>query len=385
MDAAEIDLREQSEWLRALARRLVGAQAEDLAQDVALAAIEAPPPADRPRRRWLVRVLRNTARMRFRADERRARREAAVGTAEAATPDAALQLVETSRALCELVLALDEPLRRTVVGHYVEGLRLAELARRDGVAEATVRWRHARALAVIREGLDRRAGGDRRAWGLALAPMMKLGGAVMTKVAIGAVVAVVAAGGLWWWRASMDAPDARQVRLGVPAQAGSVELGAPSPAAPARPRDAGVGHVRRMTEGERRVLSDRIAAARARRASRPAGAAGGTAAPPSAMSDADQVLAQLMSGLGEVRAFVAECQATAPTPIRVFQGQLTLTGDPDVGTLIDAAALSTRDGAPLPAAFDDCVRARMQTLALPPTAVGDAFRVTYQFDLDDNE
>lgn len=382
-------LREQSEWLRALARRLVGpAGAEDLAQEVALTALEAPPPDDRPVRPWLVRVLRNAVRMGVRADGRRARREQASAPEAAAAvgPDGALALVETSRALCDAVIALDAPLRRAVVGHYVEGASLAELARREGVAEATLRWRHARALTLIREALDRRAGGDRRAWSLALAPFTKLGGVIMKKLVIGAVAAVVAgAGGAWWWRSS------RPVTLepGAATAAVSVEPEAVERAAGLTPDAAAPpAHVRRMANAseERKALVERIAAARRGRAASVATAGGAgvaTAGGAGAMRDVDQVLAQLMASMKEVRAFVAECDARTPSPVRRFTGQLTLTGDADVGTLIDASELSDPGGGRLPAAFDDCVRAQMQALVLPPIAVGDAFQARFDFDLDD--
>jgi hypothetical protein len=60
-----------------------------------------------------------------------------------------------------------------------------------------------------------------------------------------------------------------------------------------------------------------------------------------------------------------------------------LTGDPDVGTLIDASALASLQGQPLSSQLDDCVRDVMQTLELPPMAVGEAFKVNYEFTFDD--
>jgi hypothetical protein len=45
-------------------------------------------------------------------------------------------------------------------------------------------------------------------------------------------------------------------------------------------------------------------------------------------------------------------------------GTRSLVGDPDVGTLIDASALSGTDGTALPPQFDDCVRGVMQGLEL---------------------
>ncbi len=391
-------LRDQSAWLRELARRLVGTSAaEDLAQDTMVRALEAPPADDRPVRPWLVRVLRNTARMRARAEQRRTRRETAASDAESVVRDPSIQMLETHRTLCELVLALDEPLRRTIVARYVEGISLAELARRDGVVEATLRWRHARALVLLREALDQRAGGDRSAWMLALAPMGKLpasttvawvGGAIVNKLVMAGLFALIAGvGSLWWWRTSRAA-DAPPPAAG-PAPATAALASAAPASAPRAQSDAGAPdrtpHVTRMTDArtQRRQLAERIAAARARRAPQaaPTGSAAGSAG--SAMDSPEHVLAQMMASLQEVRGYVTGCVDRAGTGMRGFHAGLTLTGDADVGTLIESSELSSLDGQPLPAPLDDCVRDVLQSLALPPMALDDAFKVTYEFTFDD--
>ena len=59
--------------------------------------------------------------------------------------------------------------------------------------------------------------------------------------------------------------------------------------------------------------------------------------------------------------------------------ELTLTGDPDVGTLIDAKELADKAGTKLPATFDDCLRTTFQSLALPPLKGGDIVTVHYPF------
>jgi hypothetical protein len=62
-----------------------------------------------------------------------------------------------------------------------------------------------------------------------------------------------------------------------------------------------------------------------------------------------------------------------------------LSGDPDVGTLIDASALVGLDDGALPAAFDDCVRSRLQELELPPMHTGDQFKAKISFELTEEE
>src|SRR3569623_857801 len=68
-----------ADWLRDLARKLVGGTAaDDAVQDTYVAALHAPPDPDLPAKPWLARVLRNASRMAHRSSTRRARREDAV-------------------------------------------------------------------------------------------------------------------------------------------------------------------------------------------------------------------------------------------------------------------------------------------------------------------
>ena len=87
------DLVTELDGLRALARSLVGGDAEvdDLLQDTAVVALEHPPATDRPVRPWLATVLGNRWRMDRRGAGRRAAREqAAPVVGDVAGPDALL-------------------------------------------------------------------------------------------------------------------------------------------------------------------------------------------------------------------------------------------------------------------------------------------------------
>src|SRR4051812_33865527 len=76
LDADE--LLSQGSWLRRLARSLVDeSAAEDVLQETYAAALSSPPGPGQPLRPWLTTVLRNFARMRFRAHRRRQQRERA--------------------------------------------------------------------------------------------------------------------------------------------------------------------------------------------------------------------------------------------------------------------------------------------------------------------
>src|SRR5688572_1027420 len=105
-----------AEWLRRLARTLVGAgAADDLVQETLITATRSPPDPDRAPRPWLAQVLRNLARMQHRSNARRVQRDEAAELVLATPPpvDEHVDRLQTQRALCELLLALPEPYRRT--------------------------------------------------------------------------------------------------------------------------------------------------------------------------------------------------------------------------------------------------------------------------------
>src|SRR5207237_2166006 len=131
--------------LRGLARSLAygDAEADDLIQDAAVAALEHPPVEDRPVRPWLAAVLRNRRRMDVRqARRRRAREEVAGGAGEVAeSPDGILERARMLERLAAALVALDEPFRTTIVRRYLDGETAAEIGRALGVPSGTVRWR----------------------------------------------------------------------------------------------------------------------------------------------------------------------------------------------------------------------------------------------------
>jgi RNA polymerase sigma factor (sigma-70 family) len=170
------ELMEHADWVRGLARSLVGNphDAEDVVQDTWLAALRAPPGEKRNPRAWLGRVISNFARQRGRMANRSSllKEVARTQRATAASPEELTQQVETQRDIATLVLELDEPFRQTVLLRYYEGLSSPEIARRMDVPAGTVRWRLSRALGSLRERLDGEYG-DRSAWSLLLAPLVE--------------------------------------------------------------------------------------------------------------------------------------------------------------------------------------------------------------------
>ena len=163
----------QAEGLRALARSLVLDQhdVDDLIQDAWLVALERRPDLLASPRGWMARVLRNLA---FQLARKRGRQRE-VRLAAEALPGGdlegfSLERLEVHRQLVDMVEALAEPYRGLVMLRYFEGLTPREIAQRLGEKPARIRNRLSRALAQLREGLDRKDAG-RRGWVVALIPL----------------------------------------------------------------------------------------------------------------------------------------------------------------------------------------------------------------------
>ncbi|MBI1850741.1 MAG: sigma-70 family RNA polymerase sigma factor [Planctomycetes bacterium] len=164
------------DFVRALARRLVADpdRADDLAQETWLAALEHEPATDRSLKPWLTAVARNLARFVSRSERRRTFHERAVPSGR--DEPSAADIVEREmarRKVVDAVLALDEPYRATILFRFFEDLPPKEIARRQGVPVDTVKTRLKRGLDQLRARLDREHGGDRRAWCLALLPLLE--------------------------------------------------------------------------------------------------------------------------------------------------------------------------------------------------------------------
>ncbi|HEV7555151.1 MAG TPA: sigma-70 family RNA polymerase sigma factor, partial [Kofleriaceae bacterium] len=204
-------------WVRRLARALLRDvdAADDVAQDAWLVASKHAPD-DRPLRPWLARVVLNLVRMRGRGATRRQLRELATGDDAQTVPtsEELVERVEMQRVVAAEVVALAEPSRQTILLRYVEGLPSAEIARRLGIPDATVRRRLKRALDELRERLRARDDAPSGGWLAALAPLAQgpvAVGALTMKKLIAIVVAIVLmlliAGGVWHARANRAARD----------------------------------------------------------------------------------------------------------------------------------------------------------------------------------
>src|SRR6185436_4289861 len=197
------ELFEHAAFLKRLARGLLGDEhlAEDVAQEAMVAALEHPPEERGALRTWLARTARNLALNRLTSAGRRELREERAARPERIDPDVeANERLELERTVFEQVLALDEAKRTALFLRYHEGLEPVAIAERLGVPVKTVKTRLARGLAELRERLERRHGGDRRAYVLALVKLAEgpglgttatvIGGGLVMKLAISAALGV---------------------------------------------------------------------------------------------------------------------------------------------------------------------------------------------------
>lgn len=183
------ELLDHTDWVRAIARGLVGnpSEVEDLIQESWLEVIRRPPASRRNLRAWLRQVVTNRARQMGRGDSRRKLREQK-GAKTEATPSIS-EIAERAarhRQVVDLVLGLEEPFRSTVLLRFFEDLSAPQIADRLDVPLKTVHSRIARAFEKLRVQLDRDYG-EREVWCVALMPLLEPRG-ISTAAASGTVM-----------------------------------------------------------------------------------------------------------------------------------------------------------------------------------------------------
>jgi len=193
--------------------------------------------------------------------------------------------------------------------------------------------------------------------------------------------AVVVAALLLWWR--HRAPPSPETASPATTASGA---SAPATVATTSTAVASTKRVTRVTPERRAQLASQIQAAKAAR-ERPALPPTSRTAPPrpssagADMTTPQQILDQFLKLNDEIHAYLEECARIAPD-VHEANTSILLTGDPDIGTLIDAPDPAVgSDGKPVPAAFDECIRGSLQTLELPPMETGTAFKVTFQMTM----
>lgn len=201
---------------------------------------------------------------------------------------------------------------------------------------------------------------------------------------VGVVVALAVAGlALYIWQRPRASTAAS---VNAPNTTPSTPRSAPRAAADAAP--APIDKVTKLGSiDERRQLAGRIAAAQAARAATRAPARPTLPEPPPS-DEAQLSKATIRDAMREVIPHLRDCYVAAlptlPSPDVELTATIHLTGDPDVGTLVDADAPTDKAGTPLPTAFDDCLRSTFMLMALPPLTEGSTLEVRYPFKFSSN-
>ncbi|MFK7741822.1 MAG: RNA polymerase sigma factor [Planctomycetota bacterium] len=172
------ELLQNAGWLRGLAASLVAGShdVDDVVQEVWRATLAARRDGAQvtSSRGWLAGTVRNIVRMRHRGDSRRAEREDVRRAESSIRAPSAGELAAEQDVRHQLLLHVDElpqAEREVVLLRYWQSLPPREVAKRLSIPVNTVRSRTARALERLRARLDDKHG-DRRAWCLALVPLL---------------------------------------------------------------------------------------------------------------------------------------------------------------------------------------------------------------------
>lgn len=211
----------EADWIRSLARRLLRDQhqADDVAQEAMVAALQGAPQPVASHRGWLAGVVRNLAWKAQRGDRRRDTREKkAHAPVETSAPDDLVDRAVTMREVMQAVIELPEPYRSTVMRHYFDHQSATKIAKQEGVPAATVRTRLHRAHNQLRIRLQNKYGKEEfQARMLAVAgpafsmlPPLITGATVMSSGwKLGLAGAVLAAAGIFWKQSTdTEQPDA---------------------------------------------------------------------------------------------------------------------------------------------------------------------------------
>lgn len=179
---------QHAQGLQALARGLLHDEhaAEDVVQEAWICSANQAPANVLSPGGWLRQVTRRLALRRRRSEGRRAghERSAALGDSET-SPDKGSSPNWSSepgakadrqilRTVVDALLSLDEPYQSVIHMRFFLDLQPSEIAERRGVPLGTVKSQLSRGLERLRSRLDKRVGGERGQWALALSSITEL-------------------------------------------------------------------------------------------------------------------------------------------------------------------------------------------------------------------
>lgn len=196
--------------------------------------------------------------------------------------------------------------------------------------------------------------------------------------AVVALVVVIIAVLVWWqW------PRHRDAKPGVEAQRAAAT-------APASASSSTPSKVRRLDPDQRKLLGQQIETAIKRSSTAAAATAAAAAHPGSAAPtlDGDPIIPlesvgkPLQEGLQASIPLLAACYEKSGTPPKTAAAMMTMASDPDLGTVIDTAAMTDASGQPLSRELDECLRDVVDSLALPPLGQPGKLQIQYTFKFD---
>lgn len=225
----EDSIRELSRSLRALALDLVrdSSTADDLVQDAWVAWLEARREGVRSLSRWMRAVVRHGAIRTSRKATLRGDHERLAAEEGESVEHEFGEWRSSAHLLIDAIAELEEPYRDVLRARYFDECTVEQVATRFEVPTNTVKTWTRRGLARLREILDRRTGGDRSSWAIALAPLTSGGrrslgaSAAISPVIWWTLAASTAVLGLVAWMLSGDGPD-------LPAEEALAQVESPS-------------------------------------------------------------------------------------------------------------------------------------------------------------
>ncbi len=190
---------------------------------------------------------------------------------------------------------------------------------------------------------------------------------------------------LFWWRhgGPPPAPAAERPLAKPPVIAPMPNAGErPAPTiAPTAPR------VRRIAPAERQALIDAIARARDRRTGRATTGTTASGLPPT-LPDVTITPAEIQTSVREILPLLAECFEEARPRMAVnattVTARLVVSGEPEVGALIDSVELAADDHGLDDPGFRECLQETMMAVAFPPMPEGGQLEIHYPFVFRDD-
>jgi hypothetical protein len=200
--------------------------------------------------------------------------------------------------------------------------------------------------------------------------------------AIGVLIAAIV---FWWSRGGSPPVAAPPPMLATAPMPGP--LPNPRPGEVPGPDAPPAGRVRRIVPAERAALATAIERARARRTGTDAPASTAPTAAPR-LPALDLTPADIRTSVREVAPLLAECFEEALPRLHVHGTKVVavmqVSGEPDVGTLIDSVELSADDHGLDDPGFRECMHETMMAVALPPMPEGGALEIHYPFVFSDD-